>query len=93
MEDGRIGGFGRAVGDGVLGHWGQLAAEARAAAARNGCGPPGGTARERSRLVRALTQARILRQTPDDATVRLDTIMYTTKRLWQYFSLQLLIIH
>ncbi|XP_026329931.1 ATP-binding cassette sub-family C member Sur-like isoform X2 [Hyposmocoma kahamanoa] len=69
MEDGRIGGFGRAVGDGVLGHWGQLAAEARAAAARNGCGPPGGTARERSRLVRALTQARILRQTPDDATV------------------------
>lgn len=70
MEDGRVGGFGRAVGDGVLGHWGQLAAEARAAAARNGCGPPGGTARERSRLVRALSQARILRQASNDATVR-----------------------
>lgn len=70
MEDGRIGGFGRAVGDGVLGHWGQLAAEARAAAARNGCGPPGGTARERSRLVRALSQARILRQASNDTSVR-----------------------
>ncbi|KAJ2952805.1 hypothetical protein O0L34_g7165 [Tuta absoluta] len=69
MEDGRVTGFGRAVGEGVLGRWGQLAAEARAAAARAGAGPPGGAARERSRLVRALSQARFTRRESDDTTV------------------------
>lgn len=71
MEDGRVAGFGKAGsdGNGVLARWAHLAGEARAAAARTGAGPPGGTARERSRLVRALSRARFSRCASDDAMV------------------------
>ncbi|XP_049867154.1 ATP-binding cassette sub-family C member 3 [Pectinophora gossypiella] len=69
MEDGRVNGFGRPGASGVLGRWTQLAAEARAAAARSGAGPPGGAARERSRLLRALSHTRFHRQVSDDAAV------------------------
>lgn len=70
MEDGRVAGFGRAGSDGgILSRWSQLAGEARAAAARVGAGPPGGTARERSRLVRALSRARFHKCASDDTMV------------------------
>lgn len=59
MEEGRVAGIGRgAACEGALARWTRLAGEARAMAARAGAGPPGGTARERSRLMRALSRAR-----------------------------------
>lgn len=71
MEDGRVVGFGRpSESDAALARWARRAAEARAAAARGGAGPPGGTARERTRLVRALSRARFHRTMSDDTTVR-----------------------
>ncbi|XP_072943840.1 ATP-binding cassette sub-family C member Sur [Epargyreus clarus] len=71
MEDGRVRGFGPPSGasSGALGEWARLAGEARAAAARGGAGPPGGTARERLQLVRALSRIKIQRGISDDATV------------------------
>ncbi|XP_073944088.1 sulfonylurea receptor isoform X3 [Choristoneura fumiferana] len=70
MEDGRVVGFGRpSESDPALARWARRAAEARAAAARGGAGPPGGSARERTRLVRALSRARFYRTMSDDTTV------------------------
>lgn len=72
MEEGRVSGVGRGAGaanEGALARWARLAGEARAAAARAGAGPPGGTARERSRLVRALSRARFQRCNSDETTV------------------------
>ncbi|XP_075969494.1 sulfonylurea receptor isoform X2 [Anticarsia gemmatalis] len=70
MEEGRVCGVGRAAAacSGALARWARLAGEARAAAARAGAGPPGGAARERSRLVRALSRARFQRMNSDEAT-------------------------
>ncbi|KOB78708.1 putative ATP-binding cassette transporter sub-family C member 8 [Operophtera brumata] len=74
MEDGRVAGFGRAGsdGNGVLARWAHRAGEARAAAVRTGAGPPGGTARERSRLVRALSRARFSRCISDDTMLEIN---------------------
>ncbi|KAL4719090.1 hypothetical protein ACJJTC_015390, partial [Scirpophaga incertulas] len=75
MESGRVSGVGRAGagvgagGGGSVARWARLAAEARAAAARGGAGPPGGAARERTRLVRALTRARMQRGGSADTMV------------------------
>lgn len=77
MEDGRICGYGRAGGGGArsLARWAQLAGAARAAAARAGAGPPGGSARERDRLRRALSRAKFQRCDSDDTMVReIDTL-------------------
>ncbi|XP_035436877.2 ATP-binding cassette sub-family C member Sur-like [Spodoptera frugiperda] len=70
MEEGRVSGVGRgAACEGALARWARLAGEARAAAARAGAGPPGGTARERSRLVRALSRSWYQRCNSDETTV------------------------
>ncbi|XP_063359524.1 ATP-binding cassette sub-family C member Sur [Cydia amplana] len=70
MEDGRVAGFGRPTdNDPAISRWARLAGEARAAAARGGAGPPGGTARERTRLVRALSRARFSRSLSEDTTM------------------------
>lgn len=70
MEEGRVSGVGRgAACEGALARWARLAGEARAAAARAGAGPPGGAARERSRLMRALSRARFQRANSDETTV------------------------
>ncbi|PZC84367.1 hypothetical protein B5X24_HaOG200320 [Helicoverpa armigera] len=70
MEGGRVSGVGRgAACEGALARWARLANEARTAAARAGAGPPGGAARERSRLVRALSRARFQRCNSDETTV------------------------
>lgn len=72
MDGGRVSGYGRAgspESEAVLARWAQLATEARAAAARVGAGPPDGTARERSHLVRVLSRAKFQRTTSDDAAV------------------------
>lgn len=71
MEEGRVCGVGRAAAacSGALARWARLANEARAAAARAGAGPPGGAARERSRLLRALSRSRFHTCNPDDTTV------------------------
>ncbi|XP_053625713.1 ATP-binding cassette sub-family C member 8 isoform X2 [Plodia interpunctella] len=72
MEDGRVCGMGRAVscaGEGALSRWAQMAGSARAAAARCGAGPPGGSARERDRLRRALTRSKFQRSNSDDLTL------------------------
>ncbi|XP_030024318.1 ATP-binding cassette sub-family C member Sur isoform X2 [Manduca sexta] len=72
MEGGRVSGYGRAgcpESKAVLARWAQLATEARAAAARVGAGPPDGTARERSHLVRVLSRAKFQRTISDDAAV------------------------
>lgn len=66
---GRAAGAAAAACSGALSRWAQLAGEARAAAARGGAGPPGGAARERSRLVRALSRARFQRCNSDETTV------------------------
>lgn len=89
-------GFGRAgsVGSGVLARWAHLAGEARAAAARaGGAGPPGGTARERSRLVRALSRARFSRCASDDAMVSIIKATILVKLdesallMWEWFNI------
>ncbi|KAF9410974.1 hypothetical protein HW555_010106 [Spodoptera exigua] len=70
MEEGRVSGVGRgAACEGALARWARLAGEARAVAARAGAGPPGGTARERSRLVRALSRSWYQRCNSDETTV------------------------
>ncbi|XP_063821698.1 ATP-binding cassette sub-family C member Sur-like [Ostrinia nubilalis] len=78
MEEGRVSGVGRAGAGvcpggagaaGAVSRWARLAAEARAAAARAGAGPPGGAARERTRLMRELTRARFQRCNSDDTMV------------------------
>ncbi|XP_026757827.2 ATP-binding cassette sub-family C member Sur [Galleria mellonella] len=73
MEDGRVCGFGRpsAAGGGppALWRWAQLAGSARAAAARSGVGPPGGSARERDRLRRALNRVKFQRSHSDDTMI------------------------
>ncbi|XP_060810870.1 ATP-binding cassette sub-family C member Sur isoform X2 [Amyelois transitella] len=71
MEDGRVCEMGRAGcgGEGALARWAQIAGSARAAAARCGAGPPGGSARERDRLRRALTKAKFQRTNSDDTTL------------------------
>lgn len=76
MEEGRVCGVGRAGAGvcagaaGAVSRWARLAAEARAACARAGAGPPGGAARERTRLMRELTRARFQRCNSDDTMVR-----------------------
>ncbi|CAH0748153.1 unnamed protein product [Diatraea saccharalis] len=72
MEEGRVSGVGRpgaGLGTGAVSRWARLAAEARAAAARAGAGPPGGTARERTRLMRELTRARFHTYNSDETLV------------------------
>ncbi|KAM3963463.1 LOW QUALITY PROTEIN: sulfonylurea receptor [Aphomia sociella] len=72
MEDGRVCGFGRPSTGGcsaTMSRWAQLAGSARAAAARAGVGPPGGSARERDRLRRALSRARFQRCNSDNAMI------------------------
>lgn len=73
MEDGRVSGVGRATTSNdtrALCRWAQLAAEARAAAARLGAGPLDGTARERSHLVRVLSRAKFQSYSSEDNMVR-----------------------
>ncbi|GBP81154.1 ATP-binding cassette sub-family C member 9 [Eumeta japonica] len=61
IENGRVSCKGR-VGrnaTGVLSQWWRMGDEARAAAARNGVGPPGGTTQERDTLIRTLSRAKL----------------------------------
>ncbi|CAG9096746.1 unnamed protein product [Plutella xylostella] len=70
MEEGRVSAFGRPGGaGGVLARWARLAAEARAGAARGAGGGGGGAARERTRLVRALSRATIQRRIAQDVSL------------------------
>ncbi|XP_013182103.1 PREDICTED: ATP-binding cassette sub-family C member 8 [Papilio xuthus] len=78
MEEGRVRDVGRAgsgagpcgaAGEGTLRRWARRAAEARAAVARTGAGPPGGSARERARLQRALSRNNFNRHDVDEDTV------------------------
>ncbi|KPJ15035.1 Canalicular multispecific organic anion transporter 2 [Papilio machaon] len=78
MEEGRVRDVGRpgsgggpcgTAGEGTLRRWARRAAEARAAVARTGAGPPGGSARERARLQRALSRNNFNRHDADEDTV------------------------
>ncbi|CAK1581992.1 unnamed protein product [Parnassius mnemosyne] len=78
MEDGRVCEVGRprsgtracgGPGENTLRRWARLAAEARAAVARTGAGPPGGSARERARLLRALSRTNFNTHNNDEDTV------------------------
>lgn len=78
MEEGRVRDVGRpgsgagpcgAAGEGTLRRWARRAAEARAAVARTGAGPPGGSARERARLQRVLSRNNFNRHDIDEDTV------------------------
>ncbi|CAH2074102.1 unnamed protein product, partial [Iphiclides podalirius] len=79
MEDGRVCDVGRpgsgvrpcseGPGIGTLRRWARRAAEARAAVARAGAGPPGGSARERARLQRALSRNHFSRRDIEEDTV------------------------
>ncbi|XP_068629390.1 ATP-binding cassette sub-family C member 9 [Battus philenor] len=82
MEDGRVRDVGRpgsgsrscagkmgTMGEGTLRRWARRAAEARAAVARAGAGPPGGSARERARLQRALTRTNFNNHDADEDSV------------------------
>ncbi|XP_038215201.1 ATP-binding cassette sub-family C member Sur [Zerene cesonia] len=67
MEGGRVSCVGRpGVCEGALNQWWSLAGEARAAAARSGAGPPGGTAQERSLLIRSLSRNNYQRSVSED---------------------------
>lgn len=84
MEEGRVCGVGRAGagvcpssgGASAVSRWARLAAEARAATARTGAGPPGGAARERTRLMRELTRAKFQRCNSEDGLVSGNVVNY-----------------
>lgn len=71
MENCRVVSCGRTGDSTSLRRWNQLAAEARTTAARVGVGPSGGTARERSQLVRVLSRSKLQRSMLSEKSVRI----------------------